>query len=147
MSRDQKERNVSEIKDQEKRLLEIKFCVLRDRSCHRFKIIFERADTVQPEDYQVKFDHIVEWKRERFKENGSCCTLLADIFGEGVLCPFGHSTREECKAHIRAVRAFLIKNGKKNVSELDFYLRGCFDVITKIPKPRKENGGTCFLRK
>ena len=81
MSRNQKAANISRIYNEEKQLHEIQFCVLRERSCHRFKTILEGADSVVPQDQwsQAKFDHFVKWKSERFREKGSCCTLLADV--------------------------------------------------------------------
>ena len=124
MSRDQKQVGVSGINNDEKRSREIQVCVLRDRSCHRFKTIFDRADTAQRCQYeQERFDYMVEWKRHRFEENDSCCTLLADLFGEGVSCPFGYGTSAECAAHIERVRN-LLQAKNRDDNPLDFYLRG-----------------------
>ena len=135
MSRNQKQDNVSDIKNDEKRWREIQFCVLRDRSCHRFKTFFETADAVHPQGTQR--DYIVEWKRKRFKKKGNCCTLLRDLYGKGVSCPFGYGTHAECAAHIVRVENLLKKNKRDDVDPLKLYLRGCFDIHHKDPNTKK----------
>ena len=138
ISRNQKLTNVSGIYDAEKRSREIQVCVLRDRSCHRFKTIFERAYPIQSQSrgQQEKIDYMVEWKRHRFEENDSCCTLLADLFGEGVSCPFGYGTSAECAAHIERVRN-LLQAKNRDDNPLDFYLKVCFDVHHEDPESKK----------
>ena len=137
MSRDQKEGDVSHIKNEEKRLFEMEFCVLRDRPCHRFKTIFETNDPKQQSANSVHvMNHIKKWKRDRFEENDSCCTLLADIFGEGVSCPFGYGTSAECAAHIKRVGS-LLEHKQRDDNPLDFYLSGCFDTHHKDPRTKK----------
>ena len=134
MSRNQKEDGVSEITNDEKRWSEIQVCVLRDRSCHRFKTYFETARTDNPK--KKIFDHIAEWKKERFEKKGNCCTLLRDLYGEGVSCPFGHGTSAECTAHIERV-GNLLKKKKSDVDPLELYLSSCFDIHHFDPNTKK----------